>query len=51
MRGKKDDEAQKARAERLRRQIAGGKPRPPTTPREFVEEKMREKAPPKRKGR
>jgi hypothetical protein len=47
MAGKKDDEAQKARAQRLRRQIAGGKAgakRPPASPREFIEEKMREGA-------
>jgi hypothetical protein len=53
MAGTKDDEAQKARAQRLRRQIAGGKAavkRPPSSPREFIEEKMREGAPPKRKA-
>jgi len=53
MAGTKDDEAQKARAQRLRRQIAGGKAavkRPPSSPREFIEEKMREGEPPKRKA-
>jgi hypothetical protein len=49
MAGTKDDEAQKARAQRLRRQIAGAKAgvkRPPASPREFIDEKMREGAPP-----
>ena len=53
MAGKKDDEAQKARAQRLRRQIAGvkaGVVKPPASPREFIEEKMRERTPAKRKA-
>jgi hypothetical protein len=50
-----DERARKARASRLRRQIAavksGSKRPPPVSPRDFIDEKMREPPPRPRTGR